>query len=101
MSAVTVPGEGTTWPDRTGLLWTGRILSAAAASIMFLSAVMKLLHLPQLRDVFSGRLGYAPERGDAGSFFVPLVVGLLVWAGVHLREERLRSLFPLRQGHAR
>ncbi|MGZ3335948.1 MAG: DoxX family protein [Isosphaeraceae bacterium] len=29
-------------------------------------------------------------------FFVPIVLGVLVWAGLLLREERLRALLPLR-----
>jgi hypothetical protein len=30
----------------------------------------------------------------------PLYVGALLWAGLLLREERLRALFPLRRGRA-
>jgi len=29
-------------------------------------------------------------------FFIPIVVGGLVWAGLFLREDRLRALIPLR-----
>ena len=29
-------------------------------------------------------------------FFMPIVVGVLVWAGLFLRDDRLRALIPLR-----
>lgn len=29
-------------------------------------------------------------------FYFPIVIGVLVWAGLFLREERLRALIPLR-----
>jgi DoxX-like family len=30
-------------------------------------------------------------------FFIPIVLGMLVWGGLYLRDERLRALLPLRQ----
>ena len=30
-------------------------------------------------------------------FFIPIVLGVLVWGGLYLRDERLRALLPLRQ----
>jgi len=30
-------------------------------------------------------------------FFVPILLGVLVWGGLFLRDERLRALLPLRQ----
>ena len=29
-------------------------------------------------------------------FFMPIVLGVLVWGGLYLRDERLRALLPLR-----
>lgn len=29
-------------------------------------------------------------------FFLPIIVGVVVWAGLYLRDERLRALVPLR-----
>jgi hypothetical protein len=29
-------------------------------------------------------------------FYLPIVVGIVVWAGLYLREERVRALIPLR-----
>jgi xanthine/uracil permease len=33
-------------------------------------------------------------------FFLPIVVGIVVWLGLFLREERLRALVPLRSPKA-
>jgi hypothetical protein len=30
-------------------------------------------------------------------FFIPILLGVLVWSGLFLRDERLRALLPLRQ----
>lgn len=30
-------------------------------------------------------------------FFIPIIVGIVVWAGIFLREDRLRALLPLRK----
>jgi DoxX-like protein len=30
-------------------------------------------------------------------FFMPIILGVLVWGGLFLRDERLRALLPLRQ----
>ncbi|TLY12797.1 MAG: DoxX family protein, partial [Nitrospirae bacterium] len=29
-------------------------------------------------------------------FYMPIVLGMLVWAGLFLRDDRLRALLPLR-----
>ncbi len=33
----------------------------------------------------------------ADAFAIPLVLGVMVWAGLFLRDERLRALLPLRK----
>jgi hypothetical protein len=30
-------------------------------------------------------------------FYMPIILGMLVWGGLFLRDERLRALLPLRQ----
>jgi DoxX-like family len=46
--------------------------------------------------LLTGYLGTTHVRvGDP--FVAPLVLGVLFWAGLYLRDERLRSLIPLRQ----
>jgi hypothetical protein len=33
-------------------------------------------------------------------FFLPIIVGVVVWLGLYLREQRLRALVPLRSSKA-
>lgn len=54
--------------------------------------------------LLTGYLGGATAShvriGD-GTFFAPVVLGVLVWAGLYLRDNRLRALLPLRRSPAR
>jgi hypothetical protein len=34
-------------------------------------------------------------------FIWPVITGVLVWAGLFLRDDRLRALIPLRKGEER
>lgn len=49
--------------------------------------------------LLTGYLGGATAThvriGDP-SFFIPVVLGVMVWGGLFLRDERLRALLPLR-----
>ena len=49
--------------------------------------------------LLTGYLGGAiATHVRVGDLFVgPLVLGLLIWAGLYLRDERVRSLMPLRK----
>jgi hypothetical protein len=120
------------------LPWIGWLLSAAAMSILLMSARWKLTFDPWYVQEWQ-RLGWDPGMlprigiiqltcvvlyltpatsvlgavlltgylGGAISQYtrleepypvlVPLTTALLAWAGLYLREERLRSLLPLRR----
>jgi hypothetical protein len=47
-----------------------------------------------LTGYLGGAVATHVRVGDA--FLVPLALGILVWAGLYLRDERLRDLLPLR-----
>jgi DoxX-like family len=49
-----------------------------------------------LTGYLGGAIATHVRVGD--SFVGPLVLGILIWAGLYLRDDRLRSLMPLRQG---
>lgn len=34
-------------------------------------------------------------HADDGKFFVPVVIGVVAWLGLYLRDRRLRALVPL------
>lgn len=122
-------------PPGRAALWIGRILSVGVASMLIMSAAMKLSggaelvaglgHLGVPIDLvgklaaaeltcvllyllphtavlgavlLTGYLGGATfahlRVGD--SFIFPALLGVVVWAGLFLREPRLRRLLPLR-----
>lgn len=37
-------------------------------------------------------------HADDGKFFVPVVIGVVAWLGLYLRDRRLRALVPLAAG---
>jgi hypothetical protein len=48
-----------------------------------------------LTGYLGGAVATHVRVGEA--FVVPLLLGVLLWAGLYLRDERVRSLLPLRQ----
>jgi hypothetical protein len=51
-----------------------------------------------LTGYLGGAVATHVRVGDA--FIVPLLLGVLVWAGLYLRDERVRALLPLRKSRA-
>jgi hypothetical protein len=49
-----------------------------------------------LTGYLGGAIATHARVGDP--FVIPLILGVVVWAGLYVRDERLRSLIPLRQG---
>ena len=79
------------YPDR---------LASGVAILMFLCTVIYAIPQTSILGVIllTGYLGgaTASHLRIGEPFYLPIVVGVLVWLGVYLREERLRSLVPLR-----
>jgi DoxX-like family len=48
-----------------------------------------------LTGYLGGAIATHVRVGD--NFVAPLVLGILIWAGLYLRDERVRALIPLRQ----
>jgi hypothetical protein len=48
-----------------------------------------------LTGYLGGAVATHVRVGDA--FVVPLLLGVLLWAGLYLRDERIRALLPLRK----
>jgi hypothetical protein len=137
MTTITVRSSNASRLDR-GLVWAGRVVSAAPVFILLSSARWKLTFDPwyvtewerigwdpsalprigllQLTCVvlylipqtavlgtvlLTGYLGGAMSQyvrlGEPYPMMVSLTTALLAWAGLYLREPRLRSLLPLRR----
>jgi hypothetical protein len=48
-----------------------------------------------LTGYLGGAVATHVRVGEA--FVIPLVLGVLLWAGLYLRDERIRALLPLRK----
>jgi uncharacterized membrane protein YphA (DoxX/SURF4 family) len=127
--------DAETTPASKKMLWTGRIVSAVPALVLFMSAFMKFAKPPPVVEGFAhlglpvtlafglgvlelactaiyviprtAALGAILLTGYLGGavvahlrvgdpFVGPIIFGVLVWAGLFLREPRLRALIPLR-----
>jgi len=85
-----------TSPGSKTRLCTGRILSGLVVLFLAFGAVMKFVKSAPVIQAFA-------QRGWPDRLAVPLGIilltgylGVLVWAGLYLREDRLRALVPLR-----
>jgi len=50
-----------------------------------------------LTGYLGGAIATYVRMGEAYPVLVPLSTSLIAWAGIYLREERLRSLLPIRR----
>jgi uncharacterized membrane protein YphA (DoxX/SURF4 family) len=63
--------------------------------VVYLIPRTAILGATLLTGYLGGAIATHVRVGDP--FLVPLVLGVVVWAGLYLRDERLRTLLPLRQ----
>jgi hypothetical protein len=80
--------------------YPANVLPALAALELFCAVVYAVPRTAVLGAVLlTGYLGGAVAThvrvGEA--FVAPLLLGVLVWAGLYLRDERIRALLPLRK----
>jgi len=71
-------------PTSKTMLWAGHIMSVLPVLLLLFSGTMKLVKSAVVVEGFT-HLGYPP-----------IVLGVLVWGGLHLRDGRLRALLPWR-----
>jgi hypothetical protein len=63
--------------------------------VVYLIPRTAILGATLLTGYLGGAIATHVRVGDP--FVVPLVLGIVVWAGLYLRDERVRSILPLRQ----
>jgi hypothetical protein len=66
-----------------------------ACTVLYLLPRTAVLGAVLLTGYLGGAVVTHVRIGDAP--FAPLLVGLIVWAGLFLRDERIRALLPLRR----
>ena len=69
-----------------------------SCTVIYLIPATSVLGAVLLAGYVGGAICTHWRVGDP--FFVQIALGLLVWLGLYLREDRLKALIPLRKNHA-
>lgn len=80
---------------------TGIALLQLTCVVLYLIPRTAVLGVVLLTGYLGGAIASYTRLGEPYPVLVPLSTALLAWAGVYLREERLRSLLPFRRNAAR
>lgn len=86
--------------------WSKTYPAGAALPLGVIELAVFILYLVPRTRYLGGLLMLAYLGGavathvhaDDGKFFVPVVVGVVAWLGLYLRDRRLRALVPLVDG---
>jgi hypothetical protein len=105
LAAVFLPSAFFKIAQPTGFLdgWTKSYPAGSARPLGLIELTMFILYLvPKTRYlgglIMLAYLGGAVAthvHGDDGKFFVPVLVGVVAWLGLFLRDRKLRALVPL------
>jgi hypothetical protein len=71
-------------------------LAALVSSLLYLIPQTAVLGAILLTGYLGGAVA-THLRVDDPAYFVPIVVGVLIWLGIYLRDEKLRALIPVRK----
>ena len=64
--------------------------------VLYLIPPTAVLGAVLLTDYLGGAIAAYTRMGEPYPILVPLSTSVIAWAGIYLRDERLRSLLPLR-----
>lgn len=68
------------------------------STVLYLIPRTSMLGAILLTGYLGGAVATHVRAGDPWfPVFFPIIIGVLVWGGLYLRDERLRALFPLRR----
>jgi hypothetical protein len=84
------------YPER---LLTGLGIVEITCTILYIVPRTAVLGAVLLTGYLGGAIATHLRVGEA--FTIPLVLGVLVWAGLYFRDERIRALLPLQKTAAR
>ncbi|MBZ5580045.1 MAG: DoxX family protein [Acidobacteriia bacterium] len=80
---------------------TGLALLQLGCLLLYVIPPTAVLGAVLLTGYLGGAIATYVRMGEAYPVLVPLSTSLIAWAGIYLREERLRALLPLRRGAPR
>jgi hypothetical protein len=75
---------------------TGIGLLELACVVLYVVPRTAVLGAVLLTGYLGGAVATHVRIGDPG-FFAPVLLGVFAWAGLYLRDDRIRALLPLRQ----
>ena len=81
------------WPESA---LTGLALLQLACLVLYVIPPTAVLGAVLLTGYLGGAIASYVRIGDFYPVLVPLSTSVIAWAGIYLRDERLRSLLPLR-----
>jgi hypothetical protein len=81
------------WPESQGRLLGLVLLACTAVYVIARSSVLGAI----LLTAYLGGATAAQARIESPNFLFSVMMGVLVWLGLYLRDERLRALVPLRR----
>jgi hypothetical protein len=79
------------WPEN---LAVGLGILEIACTVIYVIPRTAVLGAILLTGYLGGAIATHVRIGDP--FYVPIILGVLVWGGLYLRDARLRALLPLR-----
>jgi len=82
--------------------WTPALMTAlgvleVACTVLYLVPRLAVLGAILLTGYLGGGIAAHVRIGDFATVLFPLLLGVLLWGGLFLRDPRLRALIPLRQ----
>lgn len=82
------------WPESA---LTGLAFLQLGCIVLFIIPRTAVLGAVLLTGYLGGAIATYVRMGEPYPVLVPLSTSLIAWAGIYLRDERLRSLLPLRR----
>jgi hypothetical protein len=82
------------WPESA---LTGLALLQLACLLLYVIPPTAILGAVLLTGYLGGAIATYVRMGEPYPVLVPLSTAVIAWAGIYLRDERLRALLPLRK----
>ncbi len=87
--------------EMTKIGWEPKVLPALAivelgAALLYIIPQTAVLGAILLTGYLGGAIATHVRIADYSGMSIPIVLGILVWVGLYLRDHRVRSLAPLR-----
>jgi len=73
------------------------VIAECALVVLYLVPQTSVLAAIVLTGYLGGAVATHLRIADAGRAAIPLVVGILAWGGLYLRDNRIRQLVPFRR----